>query len=312
MTKSLTNKIFLKRQLYNLRMKEGTKIVDHLNVFNTMICQLSSMDATYEDDDKAVTLLCSFPESWDNTITTMWFSSTYSIDYDTVVGDLLSEEMRRSSSKETSTKEAMVVRGRSTERGKNQRGTSRSKSKGKKSKHTCWFCGKYGHLKKDFWKRQNASKEESTKEAKEANLVETNSGFGSGMVDDVLSTYDVSHQHHHWLLDSGASNHMCLHRNWFSTYQSIDDSVVFMGNIFSFKIIGVGSVWTKMHDGSIRTLTYVRHVPELIKKLISLGVLDSAGYKSTTQGGVLEVSKGILVVMKAKRIENLYQLEGRT
>jgi hypothetical protein len=29
MTKSLTNKIFLKRQLYNLRMKEGTKIVDH-------------------------------------------------------------------------------------------------------------------------------------------------------------------------------------------------------------------------------------------------------------------------------------------
>jgi hypothetical protein len=64
----------------------------------------------------------------------MWFSSADAIDYDIVVGDLFSEEMRRRSSKETSTIEAMVVRGRSTERGKNQRGTSRSKSKGKNSK----------------------------------------------------------------------------------------------------------------------------------------------------------------------------------
>ena len=36
MTKSLTSIIYLKRQLYNLRMKEGTKVVDHLNTFNTL------------------------------------------------------------------------------------------------------------------------------------------------------------------------------------------------------------------------------------------------------------------------------------
>jgi hypothetical protein len=131
------------------------------------------------------------------------------------------------------------------------------------------------------------------------------------MVDEVLSTCDVSHQHQHWLLDFGASSHMCLHRNWFSTYQSIDDGVVFMGNDFSCKIVGVGSIWIKMHDGSVTTLIDVRHVPELINNLISLGVLYSVGYKCTTQGGVLKVSKDILVVMKAKRIRNLYQLEGR-
>jgi hypothetical protein len=135
---------------------------------------------------------------------------------------------------------------------------------------------------------------------------------GLGMVDEVLSTCDVSHQHQHWLLDSGASSHMCLHINWFSTYQSIDDGIVFMGNDFSCKIVGVGSVQIKMHDGTVRTLKDVRHVPEVIKNLISLGVLDSVGYKCIAQGGVLKVSKGILVVKKENRNENLYQLEGRT
>jgi hypothetical protein len=123
------------------------------------------------------------------------------------------------------------------------------------------------------------------------------------MVDEVLFTCDVSHQYQHWLLDSGASIQMCLHRNWFSTYQSIDDGIVFS------KIIGVGSIQIKMHDGSVGTLTNIRHVPELGKNLIFLGVIDYVGYKCTTQGGVLKVSKGILIVMKAKKIGNLYQLE---
>jgi hypothetical protein len=101
--KALMNRIFLKRQLYSLRMKEGTKIIDHLNVFNTLICQLNSMDVKYEDEDKAVTLLCSLPESWDHLVIYMWFSTTDAIDYDIVVGALFFEEMWRKSSLETST-----------------------------------------------------------------------------------------------------------------------------------------------------------------------------------------------------------------
>ena len=38
MTKSLTNKMLLKRQLFTLCMKEGTKIYDHLNASNTLVC----------------------------------------------------------------------------------------------------------------------------------------------------------------------------------------------------------------------------------------------------------------------------------
>jgi hypothetical protein len=68
---------------------------------------------------------CSFPDSWDHLVTIMWFSSTYAIDYDIVVGALLSKEMRKRSNKETSTTEAMVVIVRSIEGGKYHKGITK-------------------------------------------------------------------------------------------------------------------------------------------------------------------------------------------
>ena len=91
MTKSLTNKIFLKRQLYSLCMKEGTEIVDHLNSFNTLLVQLDSMGVKFEYEDKAITLLCYFPKSWDHFVTSISFSTTESIEFDVIVAALLSE-----------------------------------------------------------------------------------------------------------------------------------------------------------------------------------------------------------------------------
>jgi hypothetical protein len=136
--------------------------------------------------------------------------------------------------------------------------------------------------------------------------------LGSSMTNEVLSISNVSHHVQHWLLYLGASNHMCLHRHGFFSYQSIDDIVVYTRNDISYKIVGIGSVQIKMYDGYVKTLTDVRHVLELRKNLISLGVLDIGGYKCIVQGGVMKVYKGILLVMKDKMIDNIYLLEGRT
>jgi hypothetical protein len=306
MTKSLMNMIFLKRQLYNFHMKESTKIANHLNTFNALLVQLTSMGVKFESEEKEITLLCSLPESWDHFVTSISFNSTESIDFDVIVGSLLSEETRKKFNFETSTFEAMVVRGRPKERGPIQRDLSLSKSKGKKRNIKCWYCGKYGHLKKDCWKRQKASKEDPPKEMNEANTTEIVSATSSSMDDEVLIIGIFSHYDQQWLLDSGASNHMCLHRHWFITYQSIDDGIVYM------QAVGIGSIRIKMFDGSIKILTDVRHVPELRKNLISLGVLYDGGYKSIVQGGVMKFYKGILLVMKEKKVGNMFLLEGRT
>ncbi|GLJ48876.1 hypothetical protein SUGI_1030740 [Cryptomeria japonica] len=74
-------------------MKEGTKISDYLNVFNTLICKLGSMDVKIKDEDKEVTLLCSFVESWNDLVTSISFSTTESLQFDYVVGALLFKEV---------------------------------------------------------------------------------------------------------------------------------------------------------------------------------------------------------------------------
>jgi hypothetical protein len=85
-----------------------------------------------------------------------------------------------------------------------------------------------------------------------------------------------------------------------------------MGNDISCKVVGIGSIQIKMFDGTVKILIDVRHVPALRKNLIYLGVLDTGGYKSIFQGGFMKVYKGILLVMKAKKVGNLFLLEGRT
>jgi hypothetical protein len=72
----MTNMTFLKIQLYSLRMKEGMKITNHLNTFNTLLVQLTSMGVKFKSEDNEITLLCSLPESWDHFVTSISFSST--------------------------------------------------------------------------------------------------------------------------------------------------------------------------------------------------------------------------------------------
>ena len=71
-----------------------------------------------------------------------------------------------------------------------------------------------------------------------------------------------------------------------------------MGNNVNFKVIGIGSVRLKMSDGIIRELDNVRHIPELKRNLISLIMLDKAGYCIRLESSSLKVIKESLILMK--------------
>ncbi|XP_077221004.1 uncharacterized protein LOC143854779 [Tasmannia lanceolata] len=177
-------------------MKEGTEVMDHLNAYNKIICQLSNIDVEIDDEDKALILLTSLPPSYEYLVTTLLYGKDI-IELEEVTTTLLSIEMRKRPTSE---------------------------------KHV------------------------------------------EGLVAKVL-----------------------------------------MGNNNSCKTVGMGTMNIKIYDGTIRTLTGVRHVPELKKNLISLGALNTSGCRFTGDGGTLKVVKGSLVVMKANMVKNhLYELMENT
>ena len=113
-------------------------------------------------------------------------------------------------------------------------------------------------------------------------------------------------------LTPGASYHMCLHRDWFGTYEPLVGGSVTMGNDAVSQTVGIGSVRIRCHDGVVRILTDVRHVPDLRMNLISLGTLTSIGCKYSGEGNTLKITKGSLVVMRGHLNNGLYVLHGTT
>jgi hypothetical protein len=92
-SKSLVNKLFPWKKLFNLRMRYGDSVTERLNAFNTVVSQLLSIEIKNLEEYKCISLLCSLPDSWDSLVVAIG-SNTTTLIFDYVVSSLLSKEMR--------------------------------------------------------------------------------------------------------------------------------------------------------------------------------------------------------------------------
>lgn len=60
-----------------------------------------------------------------------------------------------------------------------------------------------------------------------------------------------------------------------------------------------------MIDGSTKVFTEVRHVPDLKRNLLSLGMTDQAGCIFKGESGTLKIIKGFVVLMQGSRKNGL-------
>jgi hypothetical protein len=92
---STSNKVFLMKKLFNMKMSEGGSVVDHLNEYNTVTSQLSYVKVDFDDEVRALLILCSFIESWNGLVMVVSnsVSGSNTLKFDDVVGVILSKEM---------------------------------------------------------------------------------------------------------------------------------------------------------------------------------------------------------------------------
>ena len=85
------NKLFLEKKLFHLRMDENDIVTKHMNVYNTLVTQITYVGIKMAEEDKCITLLCSFPNSWDNLIVAICSASQATLKFDEIVSSLLSQ-----------------------------------------------------------------------------------------------------------------------------------------------------------------------------------------------------------------------------
>lgn len=270
-------------------------------------------------------MLCSLPPSYKHFRETILYGrDDLSIDdvRDALTQkDLIDHQLISKSSNNSN--DGLFVRSRNHEKtstssggngGKN-RGRSKSKKPNPNRNKSCNYCHIKGHIKSECWKWQKKQSGGDGKSGKgkephataEASYVDTDSDSGA-----LVATHGRIKGKYEWILDSGCSFHMTPNKDLFSSYEEYNGGNVTMGNNATCKVIGTGTVAINMFDGIVRTLTKVRHVPELKKNLISLGTLDTNGCKCIAEGGVMKVVKGALVLMKGAKVGSLYSLQGST
>ncbi|GJW35160.1 retrovirus-related pol polyprotein from transposon TNT 1-94 [Tanacetum coccineum] len=282
MTKSLDNKLYLKKKLFTFYMHSGEKLSEHIDEFNKLIDDLANIDVDIDDEDQALMLLTSLPSLYDNFVETLLYGRESPTLEDVLSSLNLQELKKRTDAKDDG--DGLYVRGRSDHRDNQGRGSSRSKSKGKGTyKLKCYICYYEDHLKKDCPKR---NKKKST------GFVKKNVGQGSGKHSEGYDNGDllmaVSEERFlEWIMDSGGSFHMMPRRDFLFDFKEFNGGTVLLGYNRACAIRGQGG------------------------NLISLGTLDREGYTVKLQNGRVKVIKGSLMLLSGTIKGNcVYSLDG--
>ncbi|KAL0325017.1 UNVERIFIED_CONTAM: Retrovirus-related Pol polyprotein from transposon TNT 1-94 [Sesamum radiatum] len=180
----------------------------------------------------------------------------------------------------------------------------------KKSKLTCWKCGKSGHFKRDCRVGKGENHFKNTNRA---------SGSGEGSKDHNPNkgqnyNYNLNTVQHYvsliseafyvqdddvaWWIDSGASiTHACKGRGLFKMFQLVyHGSVLHMENESSAPIVGVDSIVLEFTSGKTISLSNVLYVPKLHKNFVSSSVLNKCGFRQVFESDKYILSKsGVFV-----------------
>ncbi|CAL8117258.1 unnamed protein product [Prunus armeniaca] len=250
--KSLSNKLFLKEELYSLKKEEGR------------------MDEVYKSEHKAMMLLTYLPSSYKHLRMMLMFGKR-TLKHEKVMQDILTNDIMVQHFEVVSQGERLVGKsGREVDSESVMARRTIGEDQNPSLKTVVLNVGQkiigrriVLHGERRETKGRSWMKLESQRIA-------------------MVSFY---------LLISLCSYHMCSNKSWFDTYD-VDYDIEFMiGDSSVCRVEGIGTIKVKMHDGVVRTLGMVRYIPKLKKNLISLGTFDKNGYSYKAKGGKLIISK---------------------
>ena len=116
---------------------------------------------------------------------------------------------------------------------------------------------------------------EVKKEIKETNTIVIECDIMIVIDDGCVS---LTTQDSNWVIDSSASFHITSHSDFFTSYRTSDFGNFRMGNSGVSKIVGIRDIFLETSIGNQLVFKDVRHVPNILRNLISTSKLEDEGF----------------------------------
>ncbi|KAF2345694.1 hypothetical protein FHG87_023550 [Trinorchestia longiramus] len=211
-----------------MKLENGQNLQDHLKVFVELFEELAIIGDAIVEEERVIILLSSLPDRFSTLVTALEANEKIPA-WEVVTERLLNEERRQRGSSGTSDfSEKLLV-----------------SFKRNKKLIKCFECGKESYIKRQCRVcEERLRKENRTFQANKAVDARSSSTGQAIMFTSAFPIDNVDCDS--WIVDSGATQHMCNKKSQFSSYSDLSSPVsVEIGDGRALKGVGVGDSGTK-------------------------------------------------------------------
>jgi len=170
-----------------------------------------------------------------------------------------------------------------------------------KKKENFFVCGKPDYHAPQYQDRKRNNNPSKTK----VNMVE-----GADIIVVVVSQVNIVSNEKNWVVDSGATWHMCANKKLFSTYKPSNDreEVVYLRNSRIANVLRKCKVFLKLTSGKTLALNEMLYVSHIIANLVYVGLLRKFRIKVLFEFDKIVMTKNNVFVGKELTMDLLYSM----
>ena len=293
---AVAQQINLRSQYSNLRKLGSETMLQYFARTKVLVSKLNAAGVVVSDNDVAVQFLVGLPTEYD-TVSTVMQLKAKELKLDDLYHELLPFEQKFTTQQEVQAMVTTQTSGKALAYGP----AFGSGSGAQKSERVCYYCQKPGHIKKHCRKRKADLAKKTP-----ASVPAVASTPVALTITAAAATVDLPAGYQAWVLDSGATDHMCNCLESFSVSMPLTPPVpVTVGDGNKSFAVAIGTVCL---PGSAVQLKNVYFVPDLQFNLFSVRKATSMGAEVHFVNNAGTVTVNGKVVISAEQVsEGLYR-----